>query len=243
MDIKKYPNAMLENYSKILVQLGFVLALFIVYQFFQLKSYPSEISELTGTTILTDESVELVEIKPIESTKTPPPKVAVLENIVKVEDEVEVDESIIESTETDESEAIVVDMNQDMMSVEEEEIVEEDVPFIIIEEVPIFPGCTGNKEQLRACFSEQISKFVQKKFNPSLASDLGLPQGSIQKIFVVFRIGFDGKIADIKARAPHKKLQLEAEKIISLLPKMVPGKQRGKPVGVSYGLPIVFKIE
>jgi protein TonB len=243
MDIKKYPNAMLENYSKILVQLGFVLSLFIVYQFFQLKSYPSEIGELTGTTVLTDESVELVDIKPMEPLKTPPPKVAVLENIVKVEDEVEINESIIESTETDESEAIDITIDQDIMSVEEEEVVEEDVPFIIIEEVPIFPGCTGNKEQLRACFSSEISKFVQKKFNPSLGSDLGLPQGSIQKIFVVFRIDSNGNISDIKARAPHKKLQLEAEKIIGSLPKMIPGKQRGKPVSVSYGLPIVFKIE
>ena len=243
MDIKKYPNAMLENYSKILVQLGFVLSLFIVYQFFQLKSYPSEIGELVGTTILNDESVELVEIKPIEPMKPPPPKVAILENIVKVEDEVEVNESIIESTETDESEAIEVDMSQEILSVEEEEIVEEDVPFIIIEEVPIFPGCTGNREQLRACFSKEISRFVQKKFDPNIASDIGLPQGSIQKIYVVFRIDSNGKIADIKARAPHKKLQLEAEKIIKSLPKMIPGKQRGKPVGVSYGLPIVFKIE
>jgi protein TonB len=59
----------------------------------------------------------------------------------------------------------------------------------------------------------------------------------------VFKIDRHGNIANIKARAPHKKLKEEAIRVIKLLPKMIPGKQRGKAVGVSYGLPIVFKVE
>ncbi|WP_457610622.1 energy transducer TonB, partial [Lutibacter sp.] len=41
----------------------------------------------------------------------------------------------------------------------------------------------------------------------------------------------------------HKRLQAEAIRVIKLLPKMIPGKQRGRPVGVKYSLPIAFKVE
>lgn len=243
MEIKKYPDAVLENYSRILVQLGLVLALFIVYEFIQMKSYPRPIEVLSGAIISEDDDEVLVEIKPIEVQNTPPPKTVIPEKIIKVEDEIDIQETVIESTETDEAEAIFIDLNTAIVDVKEEEIVEEDVPFVVIEDVPIYPGCTGNKEELRSCFSEKISKFVLRNFNLEIAADLGLHSGSIQRIFVVFKIDTNGKITSIKARAPHKKLQEEAIKVVGSLPVMTPGKQRGRPVTVSYGLPIVFKIE
>jgi len=243
MEIKKYPNAVLENYSRILIQLGLVLALFIVYEFIQMKSYPRSIETLSGSIIGEDDDEILVEIKPIEVKKAPAPNTVIPEKIVKVEDEIDIQETVIESTETDESEAIFIDVNKDIVDVKEEEIVEEDVPFVVIEDVPIYPGCSGNKEELRSCFSEKISKFVLRNFSSEIAADLGLQSGSIQKIFVVFKIDTNGKITSIKARAPHKKLQEEAIKVVGSLPVMTPGKQRGRPVTVSYGLPIVFKVE
>jgi len=243
MEIKKYPNALLENYSKILIQLGLVLALFIVYEFIKMKSYPGEIKSLTGAFTSTENIEETVEVKRVELEIQPKAKAVIPDKILKVEDEVEVVETIIESTETDESEAIIIDVNKDIVAAVEEETIVEDVPFIVIEEVPIFPGCTGNNKQLRACFSAEMSKFVSKKFNADLSTDLGLASGSVQKIFVMFKIDSKGDITNIKARAPHKKLQSEAIRVIKLLPKMTPGRQRGKPVSVSYGLPIVFKVE
>lgn len=243
MEIKKYPNALLENYSKILIQLGLVLALFIVYEFIKMKSYPGEIKSLTGAFTSTENIEETVEVKRVELEIQPKAKAVIPDKILKVEDEVEVVETIIESTETDEDEAIIIDVNKDIVTAVEEETIVEDVPFIVIEEVPIFPGCTGNNKQLRACFSAEMSKFVSKKFNADLSTDLGLASGSVQKIFVMFKIDSKGNITNIKARAPHKKLQSEAIRVIKLLPKMTPGRQRGKPVSVSYGLPIVFKVE
>ncbi len=243
MQIKKYPNATLENYSKILVQLGLVLALFIVYQFMNMKSYPNSVKELVGTFVSVEETEEIIEIKIVEPEIKPIAKAVLPNKIVQVEDEVEVIETIIESTETDESDAVVINLDRDVVSVVEEEEMVEDVPFLVIENVPVYPGCSGNKAELRACFSSKMSKFVSKKFNAELASDLGLPQGSIQRIFVLFKIDKNGNIADIQARAPHKKLQDEAIRVVKLLPKMTPGRQRGKAVGVKYGLPIVLKVE
>ena len=148
MEIKKYPNAVLENYSRILMQLGLVLSLFIVYEFIQMKSYPRPIAALTAAIISEDDDEELVEIKQIEVKTAPAPNTVIPEKIVKVEDEIDIQETIIESTETDESEAIIIDLNKDIVDVEEEETVEEDVAFVVIEDVPIYPGCTGTKEEL-----------------------------------------------------------------------------------------------
>ena len=55
MEIKKYPNAVLENYSRILMQLGLVLSLFIVYEFIQMKSYPRPVEALSAI-VLNEES-------------------------------------------------------------------------------------------------------------------------------------------------------------------------------------------
>ena len=243
MQVKKYPNAVLENYSKILIQLGLVLSLFIVYEFIQLKSYPREVKELVGTLVGVDDNEQIVDFKPIEAVKPKSTQPVVPDKILKVDDEVEVEETIIESTETDETEAVIIDVDKDVVEVEEEEEVVEDVPFVIIEDVPVFPGCKGSKSELRECFSSEIRKLVNKKFNSELASDIGLQSGSIQRIFVMFKIDKYGNIVDVQARAPHKRLQEEAIRVIKLLPKMTPGKQRGKAVGVKYSLPITFKIQ
>ena len=243
MEIKKYPHATLENYSKILVQLGLVLSLFIVYEFMNMKTYPKSIKGLTGDIVDIDDTEETIDIKKIEVKVKPAAKTVIPDKILKVEDKIDVEETIIESTETDESEAIMIDPNKQIKSVEEEETIVEDVPFMIIENVPVFPGCKGNNAELRACFSSQMSKFVSKNFDSELASDIGLSSGSIQRIFVMFKIDKDGNITNIQARAPHKKLKEEAIRVIKLLPKMTPGKQRGRAVGVRYGLPIVFRVE
>ncbi len=244
MEIKKYPHASLENYSKILIELGLVLALFIVHEAINVKTYPSAVKALTGQYVAVDTQESIIEIKPVEIQETQTPKATITERILKVDDAVEIEETILESTEIDESDAIVVKLTKQLVVVEEEEeVVVEDVPFMIIEDVPIFPGCKGNNAERRACFSSEITKFVSKNFNAGLSQDLGLQSGSIQKIFVMFKINKMGQISEIKARAPHIKLQEEAIRVIQMLPVMTPGKQRGKSVSVSYGLPIVFKVE
>jgi len=244
MQVKKYPHAILENYSIILLQLGLVLSLFVVYEFIQLKSYPKPVKELTGTLIKLDENEQIIEFKPIKIEQKKVNKAVLPDRILKVDDEVEVEETIIESTETDENDAIYINPDKDFIAVEEEEEeVVEDVPFLIIEEVPVYPGCKGSNLELRNCFSKKINEFVIKNFKSDLAQDIGLSSGSIQRIFVMFKIDKNGNIVEIRARAPHKTLEKEAIRVIGKLPKMVPGKQRNKPVGVKYSLPITFKIE
>ena len=221
------------------MQLGLVLALLVVYLAIEKKTYDRVIEDL-GPVVLNmedeEQTIEIEQIKPPQP-KTPPPPTP--DKIEVVEDEVEVEETVIESTETDETEAIEV---EEIIEVDEEEDVMEDVPFAIIEDVPVYPGCKGSKAELRDCLQENITKHVNRKFNSELASDLGLSPG-VKRIFVMFKIDKSGNITDVQARAPHVRLQEEAIRVVNLLPKMTPGKQRGRPVGVKYSLPIAFKVE
>ena len=137
-------------------------------------------------------------------------------------------------------------MEEEIVEVEEVEVeeVEEDIedPFAVIENVPVYPGCEkGNNAKKKACMSEKISKFVQKKFNTELAGELGLT--GRQRINVIFKIDRNGNITGIRSRAPHPRLEKEAARVIGMLPKMKPGKQRGKAVIVPYSLPIVFQVQ
>jgi protein TonB len=45
------------------------------------------------------------------------------------------------------------------------------------------------------------------------------------------------------ARGPHPGLEKEAKRVIGMLPKMKPGRQRGKAVVMPFSIPIVFQVQ
>lgn len=128
----------------------------------------------------------------------------------------------------------------------EEVIVEEvdedfEVPFAVIEEVPIYPGCeNGSNVQKRRCTSAAIQEFVQRNFNTRMAQSIGLI--GRQRANVIFKIDKFGNITSIRSRGTHPLIEQEANRVIASLPKMIPGKQRGRVVTVPYSLPIIFTI-
>ncbi|SDK89367.1 Signal transducer regulating beta-lactamase production, contains metallopeptidase domain [Salinimicrobium catena] len=117
-----------------------------------------------------------------------------------------------------------------------------DVPFAVIEEVPIFPGCEAldTNEARKKCMSDKINAFVNQNFDVSLgkANDLN----GINRVYVQFKITKNGTVEILGARAPHPALKEEAVRVINLLPEMQPGKQGGENVNVLYTLPITLKI-
>jgi periplasmic protein TonB len=156
-----------------------------------------------------------------------------------VEDEKEVEETVIESTETDETEEIIV---EEIQEVKETEEVIEDVSFMIIDDVPVFPGCKGDKAALKKCFSKMVQKHFSTKFDADLPNELGLDAGR-KKVFIGFKIDRNGNVVNIQARAPHPKIKKEIVKVMKMLPKMKPGRQRGKAVGVKYSIPFTLIVE
>jgi len=153
-------------------------------------------------------------------------------------------ETVFEETEVEEDEEIPEEA-PDFSDVDTGEGDEEigDVPFALIQEAPLFPGCEKKKgaKARKECMNEKIKKFVNRKFDTSLGAEYGL--SGVQKLFVQFKISKTGDIVDVKARGPHPALQKEAQKVINSLPKMKPARQRNRPVGVIYTLPIVFRVD
>ena len=240
MENKKNPKADLSKRSLLFFQLGLAAVLLLSYLVIENKTYDKSDINLAQLSVDEDEDdIPIVELNTPPPPPPPPPPPAP-EIIEVVEDEEEIEETIIESTETTQDEEIV-EVEEVDVAEEEEEIA--DVPFSVIENVPIFPGCESKKNnaERKACMSAKVSKLVNKKFNTELGSDLGL--SGVNRIFVSFKIDKKGNIVNIRSRAPHPRLEQEAERVIKLLPKMTPGKQRGKPVGVLYSLPITFKVE
>ena len=237
MEIKKNPKVDIGKNSSLYFALGMALMMFLSYSTINYKVYDKSSLNLDKVNMdaLDEEEVPITEqVQPPPPPPPPPPAPEVIEI---VEDEEEVEETVIESTETDQEEEIDI---EDLDVEEVEEDVE--VTFAVIENVPVFPGCErGNNAKKRKCMSEKIAKFVQRKFNTELAGDLGL--SGRQRISVIFKIDKSGNVTGVRARAPHPRLEKEAQRVINLLPKMQPGKQRGKAVIVPYSLPIIFQVQ
>jgi protein TonB len=124
-------------------------------------------------------------------------------------------------------------------------IEEADVPFAVIDEVPVYPGCEGtNNEVLKKCMSDKIGLFVSENFNMKLLESLPLKPGKYRTA-VQFKIDKEGSVVDVRARNTNGSIEVEEEaiRVVSLIPKMKPGIQRGKTVGVLYALPIIFEVE
>lgn len=247
MELKKNPKADLRNKSTLFLQLGLILVLLVTWGAIEYKTVEREYAEVEEEIVVLEEELEDIPITRMVFRKPPPPPPPPpsIEIIEVIEDEEPEKETVFEETDVEEEEEIP-DEVPDFSDVEDEGAGEEeigDVPFAIIQEVPIFPGCEKQKgvAAKKACMEKKISKYVLRKFNTDLGSELGL--SGIQRIFCQFKISKTGDIVDVKARATHPRLQQEAVRVVSSLPKMKPGMQRNKPVGVLYSLPITFRVD
>lgn len=112
-----------------------------------------------------------------------------------------------------------------------------------VEKVPVFPGCIGDDNAtLKKCLSKHISKHVAENFNGDEASK-GIIFPGKYSAFVSFKIDSTGVITDIKSQAQTQALRKEAARVVQLLPRLIPGQDKGKNVAVLYKLPITFFLE
>ena len=238
MKPKKNPKADLRKKTVLFLQIGLIVVLLFSYVMINLKTYDQKQAKAEQW-----DPVEMTEEEAIPITKVqedlPPPKPKDPPVIELIEDESPETEDEIESTETSLDDIVEVD---EIIEAPDDDPVEP-VPFEFIEDVPIFPGCESldDNEERKACMSEKISRFISKRFDTGLGEDLGL--SGINRVTIMFEIDKNGDVKNVQARGPHKLLEEEGKRVIKLLPKMEPGKQRGKPVPVRYTIPINFKIQ
>ncbi len=119
---------------------------------------------------------------------------------------------------------------------------EQNIPFAAVEKVPKTHNCKDLTDQdlIKKCVSDEISKFVNRNFNIKIAESIGLT--GVNRIYVRFKIDTSGNIVDIQSRGPALEIEEEANRVISALPKMIPGESKGEKVNVLYSLPIIFSV-
>ena len=241
MKLKKNPKANIERNSVLYFMIGLASILFLTWQSMEVKFYEKE-SKVSDVVEVMDDLKEEVPITEMIRTAPPPPPPSAPDVIEIVEDVEDVEETVIESTESSQ-ETYIEDAIVKVEDVEVEEV-EEDVvvPFAVIEDAPIFPGCENynTQEERKNCFSEKIQEHVKKNFKyPPDAVEMGITG----RVYVQFVIDAQGRVGNIQKRGPNKLLEKEAERIIASLPEIIPGQQRGRPVSVKYSIPITFKLQ
>jgi protein TonB len=229
MELKKSPKVDLESKRNVYLMIGLVVSLGIVLLAFEWTAKPEKADSLGSMSAL-DVEEEIIPITREQEIKPPPPppppKVVEVLNIVDDKTEIDDDDLMID-TEADDQTLINV---APVISAKEEEEEEEAQVFFIVEDMPEFPG---GEMALRTYIANAIKY-------PVIAQENGI-QG---KVYVTFVVGKDGSVSNASiARGVDPSIDKEALRVINTLPKWKPGKQRGKPVNVSYTVPINFQLQ
>ena len=110
-----------------------------------------------------------------------------------------------------------------------EEQVNVDVPFVVVEEMPQFPG--GN---------EALSAWIVSNLKYPAEAVKGKIQGKVHVSFMVSKMGKIKNVAVIKSVNPA--LDAEAIRVVGSMPDWKPGKQGGKGVDVQMEVPVEFRL-
>jgi len=229
MELKKTPKADLELKKNVFFMLGLVVSLGIMLVAFEWTAKPEKADSL-GTVGAVNVEEEIIPITREQEIKPPPPPPPpqVIEVLNIVDDDVDIDDELkIEDSEADDKTLITVAPVVSVAKEEEEETAE---VFFIVEDMPEFPG---GEMALRTYIANAIKY-------PVIAQENGI-QG---KVYVTFVVGKDGSVSNATiARGVDPSIDKEALRVVNALPKWKPGKQRGKPVNVSYTVPINFVLQ
>ena len=223
MEIKKSERADLERGKGTSLLIGFVIALGVM--FVALEWTQREVEDNSELYTARDVSLneEMIPITLPEKKTVPPPPAAVTkaEIIEIVEDDADIEEDIMASTE-DNVEWVDID-EYDVVTVEPEP--EEEEIFMVVEDQPEFPGGT-------AALLEYLRKNIKY---PAICRENNI-QG---RVLVTFIVNKDGAIVEPEVvKSVNPSLDKEALRVISQMPNWKPGSQRGKPVRVKYTVPV-----
>ena len=232
MEIKKSPQANLENKKLLFKEIGLVIALGLT-----LLAFNWSTSEKAVSTLEADQQVEVEEeIVPITNdTPPPPPETSVAEPVMSdiidiVDDDIKVDTKII-INEDDKNQGVEIKEYVQAAEIAEEVVEDDVIPFAIVEDKPMFQGKDAN----------EFTKWVYNNIvYPEIAKENGV-QG---RVTLQFEIGKDGTVTNVKVlRGVDSSLDKEAVRVVSNSPKWTPGKQRGKAVKVKYNFPVTFQLK
>ncbi len=221
MEAKKTSKADLENKKRIFLQIGLVVALLAILVAFEWKQYERPEYDLGST------ELDFIEEEDIPITRQelppPPPPPDPSTELVIVDDDVEIEEDFFIDVEA----SLTTPIQEFAPIFVQEEIIEEDVIFTVVEDQPAFPG--GEEARLR--YLHDNLRY------PQMAREAGI-QGTV---FVTFVVERDGSVTDVRIlRGIGGGCDEEAIRVVRNMPRWQPGRQRGQPVRVQFNMPIRF---
>ena len=227
MEVKKSPQADLEGKKTTNLLIGAIMILAVLFVGFEWSERDKKVMTDSGIQeVMFEEEIIPITEQEQPQQAPPPPQAPPAEEVLEIiENDSKVEESTIQAS--DDTNA-AVEVKYTPVEVEEEEVDEQEI-FTIVEEMPEYPG--GIAAALKWIANEL-------KY-PAIAQENGV-QG---RVTVRFTINADGSVVDpaiLRGVDPH--LDKEALRVIGKMPKWKPGKQRGKAVRVSYNLPVRFKL-
>ena len=228
MEVKKSPKADLENKKTTNLLIGAIMILAVLFVGFEWSERDKKVTTDSGIAEVVFEE-EIIPITEQEQPKQapPPPEAPKVEEVLEIMDnDSEVEESTIQAS--DDTQA-AVEVKYTPVEVEEEEVEEQQI-FQVVEEMPEFPGGMA-----------ECMKFLSKNIKyPPISAENGI-QG---RVIVQFVVNQDGSIVDpVVVRGVDSHLDKEALRVIQMMPKWKPGKQRGKAVRVKYTVPVMFRLQ
>jgi protein TonB len=226
MQLKKSPQASLEDKKLVYVLMGLILVLSICYVAFEWTEKEVTKYEVTEDLAFIDEEIDIQQTTQETPPPPPPPAPQEVEVLNVVEDDVEVEEIEINTEDDKDVEVVIAPPVEAPVEEEEEEVI-----FMVVESMPEFPG---GQQALFKYLAENVKY-------PVIAQENGI-QGRVICQFVVNK---DGSIVDVVAvrSSGEPSLDKEAIRVIKSMPKWKPGKQRGKPVRVKYTVPVNFRLQ
>ena len=228
MEVKKSPKADLENKKTTNLLVGAIMVLAVLFVGFEWSERDKKVTTDTGIAEVVFEE-EIIPITEQEQPKQapPPPEAPKMEEVLEIVDnDADVEESTIQAS--DDTQA-AVEVKYQPVEVEEEDVEEQQI-FQVVEEMPEFPGGMG-----------ECMKFLSKNIKyPTISQENGV-QG---RVIVQFVVNQDGSIVDpTVVRGVDPYLDKEALRVIKMMPKWKPGKQRGKAVRVKFTVPVMFRLQ
>lgn len=113
-----------------------------------------------------------------------------------------------------------------------DDIPDDPIPFVNVEDKPQFNGGDPNTE-----FARYVARNLRY---PEIAAENGISG----RVIIQFVIDETGNLVDLKIlRSVDPALDAEAIRVLYTSPKWIPGRQRNKPVKVSYVFPFNFVLQ
>jgi protein TonB len=200
-------------------------------------------TEVTTLSQLEQPEIKQEEMKKVEPIAPPPPalksSIKFTAPVIKKDEEVNEDDQLKTQDELTQTKVTIsiadVKGNDEVGGKDIADIkqvvtqAEPDKVFDMVQQMPAFPGGV-----------EELYKWISDNMRyPAVSQENGI-QG---RVICQFVVGADGKIHDIKVvRSLDPYCDKEAVRVISSMPKWIPGKQNGQAVAVRYTIPVMFKL-